>query len=302
MDIRYSTSGWRLSEMPQDGPSLPPIFVISLERAATRRSHMERLVAQLGLEVEFVPAVDGRRLTADQRARYDRDRTRSIYGCDMTDAEIGCYLSHFGVYEKMAAERIDVAVVLEDDIECDGDLADLIRDLAAQREPAWTVVRLQSTKSTLSDPKTAKTRGETLAHIRGRSLCRVGTSVLGGCGYIIRRPAAEAMLKYGRRIFMPIDQTLDRYWENGISPVVLRPFPIRQAESFESTIGVRGRAAMAAPGPWLLIRRRTRRALDGLNKRLFAIAQKGLVWGGRVAGSAAPKAWAPRKLGGLGPS
>jgi glycosyl transferase family 25 len=261
---------------------------------------MEQLVAQLGLAVEFVPAVDGRCLTADQRARYDADRTRAIYGCDMTDAEIGCYLSHFSVYETMVAKGIDVAVVLEDDIDCDHDLADLIRDLAAQPTPDWTLVRLQSTKTKIIDPKTPKTKGVTLARIRGRSLCRIGTSVLGGCGYMIRRSAAQSMLRYGQRIFMPIDQTLDRYWENGIAPVVLRPFPIRQNEGFESTIGVRGRAVMAKTSRSQVIRRRTRRALDGLNKRLFAIAQKSAPWLGMLLGAGAPRAWATRRLGGLG--
>lgn len=300
MNVHYSDLGRRMSVTPQESPALPPVFVISLERATARRAHMERLVAQLGLTVEFVPAVDGRSLTADQRARYDVDRSRSIYGCDMTDAEIGCYLSHFSLYEKMVAERIDVAVVLEDDIDCDDDLADLIRDLAAQPEPNWTLVRLQSTKSTIIDPQTPKTRGVTLANIRGRSLCRIGTSVLGGCGYMIRRPAAETMLRYGRRIFMPIDQTLDRYWENGIAPFVLRPFPIRQNDGFESTIGLRGRAIAAATPLWRLIRRRTRRALDGLNKRLFALAQQRPPLIGMFPGASASRALAARKLGGLG--
>jgi glycosyl transferase family 25 len=260
---------------------------------------MERLVAKLGLAVEFVPAVDGRYLTADQRARYDAARTRSVYGCDMTDAEIGCYLSHFNLYEKMVIERIDVAVVLEDDIECDDDLADIIRDLAALPEPEWTLVRLQSTKTTIIDPQTPKARGVTLAHLRGRKLCRIGTSVAGGCGYLIRRPAAKAMLRYGRRIFMPIDQTLDRYWENDISPVVLRPFPIRQHDGFDSTIGTRGRAAMAHPQPWQLFRRRARRALDGLNKRLFAITKLRPPLSSVFAGAAGPSARVTRKLGRL---
>ncbi len=302
MDVTLSAVDQPAAATAQDGLSFPPIFVISLERATARRAHMERLVARLGLTVEFIAAVDGRSLTADQRARYDANRTRSIYGCDMTDAEIGCYLSHFSIYEKMVAARIDVAVVLEDDIHADDDLADLIRDLAAQPKPDWTLVRLQSTKSKIIDPQTPKTRGVTLAQIRGRSLCRIGASVLGGCGYMIRRPAAEAMLRYGRRIFMPIDQTLDRYWENGIAPFVLRPFPIRQHDGFESTIGVRGRAMMATTPRWQLIRRRTRRALDGLNKRLFALVQQGLTLSGHLAGAAGSKAWATRRLSGLGPS
>ena len=52
------------------------------------------------------------------------------------------------------------------------------------------------------------------------------------------------MLTYGRRISRPIDQTLDRYWENGIVPYVVRPFPVRQHPAFKSEIGVRGKGGL----------------------------------------------------------
>ncbi len=51
----------------------PPlkVFVISLDRAVDRRAHMEGLLSELGLEAEFVSAVDGRALTDVDRGQYD---------------------------------------------------------------------------------------------------------------------------------------------------------------------------------------------------------------------------------------
>ena len=239
---------------------------------------MERLADRLGLEVEFVAAVDGRNLSAAQRALYDPEYARLVYGCDMTDAEIACYLSHHSIYQKMIDENIALSLVLEDDIDCDDDFAEVLQELLAAPDPEWAVVRLQSTKSSVCDPQTVKTRGVKLADVRGRSLCRIETSVLGGCGYLIRRTAAQIMLTYGARIFMPIDQALDRYWENGILPYVVRPFPVWQHEGFNSAIGTRGRDVPADLNALHVARRRARRAFDGLNKRLFSLARREPRW------------------------
>src|ERR1700690_328029 len=51
-----------------------PSFVINLERNAERRAHMASALERLGIPAEFTPAVDGRALTPDQLARYDRPR------------------------------------------------------------------------------------------------------------------------------------------------------------------------------------------------------------------------------------
>jgi hypothetical protein len=77
------------------------------------------------------------------------------------------------------------------------------------------------------------------------------------------------MLARSRHIFMPIDQTMDRYWENGIAPYVLRPLPVWHEGVLPSEIGKRGRAAAAPPGKLDLLTRRAQRLIDGLNKRLF---------------------------------
>src|SRR5262245_33796044 len=105
------------------------VFVISLDRAVERREHMTSLISRLGLVPQFVSAVDGRRLTAEQRARYSSERAKRIYGCEMSDNEIGCYLSHLSIYSKMVEHRISAALILEDDISCVSDLKPIIDEV-----------------------------------------------------------------------------------------------------------------------------------------------------------------------------
>ncbi|MFT3721988.1 MAG: glycosyltransferase family 25 protein [Hyphomonadaceae bacterium] len=248
------------------------VFVISLERAVERREYMRNLVAQLGFTATIISAVDGKNLRPEQRARYNSERARRIYGCEMSDNEIACYLSHLSIYSKMLEQRIDTALILEDDISCVADLKPIVEDVLKLPKTSWQVVRLQSTRTNVQNPTNARRRGEPVAQVGEREIFRIQTSILGGCAYLIRLGAAASMLARSEHMDMPIDQTLDRYWENGIIPYVLRPMPVWHEDLFESEIGQRGRALQQQPTKKVVTRRRIQRFVDSLNKRIFWLA------------------------------
>lgn len=234
---------------------------------------MIQLLSDLGFTATIIPAFDGKKLRPEQRARYNGERARRMYGCEMSDNEIACYLSHLSVYSKMLEHRIDAALILEDDISCVGDLKPVVEGVMKLPRTNWQVVRLQSTKRSVSHPTTRRGAGEPVAQVGQREIFRLRTSVLGGCAYLIRLGAANAMLERSEHMDMPIDQTLDRYWENGIIPYVLRPTPVWHEDLFESEIGQRGRALQnKAVRKKMVAGRRTQRAVDALNKRLFWLA------------------------------
>ena len=245
------------------------VYVISLDRAVARRAHMSQLLAKLGIEAAFITAVDGQHLTPEERRRYARGKARRVYGCDMTDNEVACYLSHLRAYSALIASGEEAALVLEDDISCDARLTYVLNSLNVDVPTEWSVLRLQSTKTSVAEPATKAAYGDPIEGLAGHVICRLSTNVLGGCGYVIRRHAAQNLLARSQRIFMPIDQTLDRYWENGIAPYVVRPLPVWHDGAFPSEIGERGRS-LAQPQSWIdLVARRGQRAIDSLNKRLF---------------------------------
>lgn len=256
--------------------SLPvKVFVISLERAESRRAHMTRLFRRLGIEAEFFPAVDGERLTDEDRAHYDSTESRRNYRADMTDAEIGCYLSHYRIYERICRDNLDIALILEDDVAVSPDLPAILESLAKDPDPPWSVMRLQSPLPRILHPKAAKDRGFPVSDVPNGNVFLLQSHVLGCCGYLMRRQAAEAMLTYGRRIVRPIDQTLDRYWENGILPYIVRPLPVWQDDDFSSEIGVRGREIGLDERPLDWLHWRFRRIRDSVNKRWFRMAVSG---------------------------
>lgn len=93
-----------------------PIFVISLPDQTGRRSQISAALAVLDLSFTFIDAVDGRNgLPPQFESKIDRKKTRRILRRPMSDAEYACALSHMTVYEKILSERLEGAIVLEDD-------------------------------------------------------------------------------------------------------------------------------------------------------------------------------------------
>ena len=82
----------------------PPIFVISLAREAERRARMAQELA--GFDFEFFDAVDGRTLDAAQYAhRLDAEWFRIMRGRELAPGEIGCFLSHYGLWGAPGRDR-----------------------------------------------------------------------------------------------------------------------------------------------------------------------------------------------------
>lgn len=89
------------------------VFVINLDSAKAR---LEKITGELhakGIAFERVAAVDGRRLP--DAATVVSPLSRLLWPRPFLPQEIGCWLSHRKVWERIVAERIPLALVLEDD-------------------------------------------------------------------------------------------------------------------------------------------------------------------------------------------
>lgn len=103
-----------------DTLSLDRIFMINLERRPDRRLKMERSFKEIGLTVEHVPAIDGQTLSQEYLekigVKYLRGYADPFHNRPMTRGEVGCFLSHFWVWEKQVMHKLNEVLVLEDDI------------------------------------------------------------------------------------------------------------------------------------------------------------------------------------------
>lgn len=246
-----------------------PVFVINLERDRERRDYMQGVLGQLGLAAEFVPGVDGQKLTPAELALYDRDRCRHVYGSDMRPGEIGCYLGHYRLYERLLREGVELALILEDDVKIDPTLPGIVDGIAEMKLEDWSIIHLRSGRGNVYSGEGTAFQGHTLATLpTGHKVQLLRTHVLSGGAYFINQSGMRRMVEYGRRIFMPIDHTMDRYWENGILPMVVRPLPVGHNNEFASSIGKRA-SDRELDSIWDRTAHRWRRSYDSLPKRLF---------------------------------
>lgn len=103
-----------------DKLSLSKVFMINLWRRIERRVKMENNFRELGLDVEHFPAVDGKQMDEDY---LDEMEIKFLPGYmdpyskrPMTMGEIGCFLSHFFIWERIVELGLKEVLVLEDDI------------------------------------------------------------------------------------------------------------------------------------------------------------------------------------------
>ncbi len=101
--------------MPLDSAPTIPVFVVSLPDCTDRRETISMALDNLGIEFEFVDAVDGRQgLDPKYEDQIDR-ATALLRGRILSDAEFACALSHINVYRRIVLENIAYALILEDD-------------------------------------------------------------------------------------------------------------------------------------------------------------------------------------------
>ena len=204
----------------------PPIFVISLAREAKRRARMAQELA--GFDFEFFDAVDGRTLDAAQYAhRMDAEWFRIMRGRELAPGEIGCFLSHYGLWQRLVEAGTPCALILEDDARLEDGFAAVI-DEAVKIAAEWDVVYLARMKKPLRTVRTVAV----LDGCRRLIQCRRRT---GGVGYLIRLEAAEALLHYCWRIRTPIDYLYTGWWDNGLRVYAVDP-PIVRHAGMPSTI------------------------------------------------------------------
>jgi glycosyl transferase family 25 len=85
-----------------------PVYVISLKDAFERRALIKKHLHTLGIEHEIIDAVCGEALSPEYLREVNPTQ-------NMSTGQIGCYLSHIQVYERIIVQGTSVALILEDD-------------------------------------------------------------------------------------------------------------------------------------------------------------------------------------------
>lgn len=209
------------------------ISVINLERSVERRQQMHAQLTALGLAHEFFAAIDAARGQLEGVSRYDEARALRVLGHALTPAEVGCFASHYLLWQR-CAELGEPLVVMEDDVLIDADLASVLL-LVARRLEACGLIRLAGLADRYAD-EIADLGG-------GRKLARYRKGPRGTQCYALHPKAARALLRRADTWIDAVDLYLDAFWLHGVPSYAVLPHPVRHLPEAEA-------ASLIGAGRW----------------------------------------------------
>ena len=227
--------------MPEARPYWP-VRVINMAGAEARMKAAAAALDAEGIAFCRFDAVDGRALPPEEVARiHDADANRRRFRYPLLGGELGCYLSHIGVWRELLAGDAPGAVVLEDDFTCARPLRPVLEALARDGG-GWDMVKLY-------------TRRPGARMLRRRPLCEGAELALPyqipntTLGYVIRREAAARLLARALPISRPVDEDHKRFWEHGLAIWQVLPPPLQPGPEATGagSIAESRRQARAAP-------------------------------------------------------
>jgi glycosyl transferase family 25 len=210
---------------------LPPVFVITLPHEVERQAKITAQLDKFGMAHEFFFGTRKDAMSAADKVFYNSRRRRLALGKDLYPAEIACMLSHKRVIEKIIADDLPYAIILEDDcVMCD-EFPAIISALLAKRQ-LWHLVRF------FGNEKHEHRRHRRLTTaLDGFSLVRIATSPGEAHCYLLDQFAARKMSYALGNTSTPIDILMGQPWKTGLGVLTVHPQVAWQDKAFESGIG-----------------------------------------------------------------
>lgn len=239
-----------------------PVRVISMTTAVARRETMAAHLDALGLDWAFFDACTG---GPENAPPYDEALAKRRRGRTLARGELGCFQSHYALWQQMIASGDAWWLILEDD-----HLLDASFDV---NEMAETASRLGVHYVRLSSIFLQKF--VLLGMFGERQLVRFRSGPYGSGAYLISREGARRLVDSIPAIVRPIDDELDSFWLRDLPPLAVFPPPTLNVGLRSSTIAETGARPMGAQSKadrlrWILTRARRK-----LRKEIANVASVG---------------------------
>ncbi|KAG5670382.1 hypothetical protein PVAND_000652 [Polypedilum vanderplanki] len=100
--------------------SFSEIFMINLKRRTERKLRMEMTLRELGIDYTYFEAIDGKKITSEtlveRGIKFMPEYEDPYHKRPMKMGEVGCFLSHYTIWQRMIDNNLNEVLVLEDDI------------------------------------------------------------------------------------------------------------------------------------------------------------------------------------------
>ncbi|QAA00014.1 glycosyltransferase family 25 protein [Pseudoalteromonas sp. R3] len=204
----------------------PPIFIINMDGCEDRWQATYTRLKEVGLNATRFPATNGKQLSEPEVTKwYDPAANFKRYHRHLTPGEIGCYISHYRVCEKVVNEKLPYALVLEDDLHIEDSLAPLLALVPDLNN--WDMIKLSDNR--------ANPFIDTLKLSDQFTLGNYKKVPNGTQGYLISLAGAKKLLSR-KPFYRPVDVDLQFHSETGLQVTGIKPYPVSEDVNFESEI------------------------------------------------------------------
>ncbi|NNG44515.1 glycosyltransferase family 25 protein [Pseudoalteromonas sp. NEC-BIFX-2020_002] len=205
-----------------------PIYIINMPSCKERWHTTASRLEHIGLKAQRFTATVGKTLTPKERALwYCPKKNKQHYHRDLTPGEIGCYVSHMRLWQKMVDENILTCVVLEDDLLIEEHLKSIIKVTEELKD--WDLIKLSNNRAIPFIDTLSLTHNLVLGNY-----LKVPNGTL---GYILSLEGAKKLLNR-KPFYRPVDMDIQFHSEVGLKVVGIKPYPVAEDEHFESEIAL----------------------------------------------------------------
>jgi len=203
-----------------------PIFVINMKCSSERWESTSSNLKELGLSVTRFDATVGCELSEDEiKQWYDPAANRKYHHRNLTIGEIGCYISHKRLWQKMVDEEIPYCLILEDDLCIDKTLPFTLQHI--EQLHGWEMIKLFDNRNNRFVDSKSLDDSTTLGNFLKVPNC--------AAAYALSLSGAKKLLKR-QLFFRAVDVDMQIHSEVGISVLGIRPYPFTQNKAFNSEI------------------------------------------------------------------
>lgn len=189
---------------------------------------MQQQLQDQEIDFEFIKAVDGATLTDEYLAPISNFEELEKRPHIMRKGMYGCILSHYGIYQRIVAEDLPYALILEDDIEIQPGFKAVLKDLESRITPNEAILLFSQNNfmpTVFSKQETEKLAGN---HVLAYPMepWALGSTA----GYIISKAAAQGMIEYMLPLHIGPDAWIAFYRDKAIGSLrCVTPFLVKPA-------------------------------------------------------------------------
>ena len=212
------------------------IFIINLKGSNIRRANISKQLSSLKLDFNIFEAIDGRTSPSHPLLeRYNDDLSQTYRAKTLSAGQLGCYASHYLLWQKCAEINQPVIVIEDDALLFKEEILNFIKDIPELPENVECI--------RLFNNKRRKFSSYSIFECCSTSIHKFTKGHMSATGYFLTPSGAKKLLNNSNEWYMAVDIYMDRFWKHGVECYGTAVPCLTNDPKFDSDIGYEKRTS-----------------------------------------------------------